>query len=429
MERRLQRAAVFGRDAMGLAFIRSGWGKDATFISFRAGATFTHHGHYDAGHFTLFKGAPLAVTSGTYGDYYGENRLNYSIRTVAKNSLLILRPDERVRPNRFFDDNVADGGQRIELPTGSAIASVADWRDNFDRGNGFEGGHIRAVDLRDGVHAMISADLTAAYNTADRDTGGNGGKVRRVTRDLLYLHEDDLLLIRDRLETTRAGYVKKWLLHTINKPRVERTTLRKGAADNGILESRADEIMVRNGRGRLVVRRFEPRDAVVRLIGGPDYRFYVETDGDDSVLDGRNMDAGAKIKPWFDTGNWRIEIQPGAPRERDEFLIALVPGIGVARRDMVSRLQLRAGDARALTTPSAVLLYTDENHGREISFDAPLGRKRIYLAGLRPGEQVALETGGARRGGTADGGGWAMFELPLIGGARVTVTFDQAGPS
>ena len=68
----LPRAALFGPNALNQVYIRSDWGPDATYVTFRAGDTFAHHGHYDAGHFTLFKGAPLAINSGTYGDFFGE---------------------------------------------------------------------------------------------------------------------------------------------------------------------------------------------------------------------------------------------------------------------------------------------------------------------------------------------------------------------
>ena len=100
----LPKSMVFGPDSWGQVYIHSGWGSDATFISYRAGNTFTHHGHYDSGHFTLFKGSPLAITSGTYGGYTSPHRLNYAIRTVSKNSILVLRPNEKVKPNRFFQD-------------------------------------------------------------------------------------------------------------------------------------------------------------------------------------------------------------------------------------------------------------------------------------------------------------------------------------
>ncbi len=121
----LPTADWFGPGAMNQFYVRSGWDRDATFISFRAGHSLSHHGHYDAGHFTLFKGVPLAVTGASYrGQIDAGHRLGYAIRTVSKNSLLIMRPGEQVQPNHFFNNNLADGGQRLTLPTGAYIPSV-----------------------------------------------------------------------------------------------------------------------------------------------------------------------------------------------------------------------------------------------------------------------------------------------------------------
>ena len=336
LDRYVPRAAVFGEGAFNQVYIRSGWGKRATFVSFRAGASFSHHGHYDAGHFTIFKGAPLAINSSLYDGIFDENRINYAMRTVAKNSLLVLRPGETARPHRKIPDGFAAGGQRLTLPTGSALTSLGHWRENRAGGLALEGGRLRAFDYRHGVHTFVSADLTPAYNHPGRDEGGSGGKVRRVQRDLLYLHEDDVLLVRDDVEVTDAGYVKKWLLHTVFKPRLDGARVLKGNAEDGILESNDDVVIVENGDSRLVVRRIAPDDAVIRLVGGPSHRFYVETDGDDSDLDGRDMSGGAAAKPWFDAGDWRIEIQPGKPRARDEFLVALAPSIGPARTHAIA---------------------------------------------------------------------------------------------
>ena len=127
---RLPTSEVFGKGALGHVFIRSGWGPEDTFIFFAAGHTFTHHGHYQAGHFSITKQVPLAIKSGTYGSVFSSHRLNYYIRTVAANSLLVLKPKEAVKPNRFFTEAVSDGGQRIVIPTGSAITDVKDWREN-----------------------------------------------------------------------------------------------------------------------------------------------------------------------------------------------------------------------------------------------------------------------------------------------------------
>jgi len=241
----LPSAEIFGRGAMNQVYIHSDWGPDATFISFRAGASFAHHGHYDAGHFTLFKHQALAVNSSVYnGHVRTPNRLNYSIRSVAKNVPLILRPGETVHPNRFFTPNVADGGQRIIIPTGDSLSSVADWRQNLGAGLHLEGGRILAYRHQANAYTYVAADLTPAYNNPSHDSGGSGGKVTSVTRQLLYLNKEDRLIIHDRIATVNPAYPTKWLLHTRTRPAATGMKLIQGKGDNGILETTASSFLV-----------------------------------------------------------------------------------------------------------------------------------------------------------------------------------------
>ncbi len=403
----LPTVGLFGKDAFNIAYLRSDWSADATFISFRAGDTFTHHGHYDAGHFSLFKGAPLAVNSSGYGDFLGPNRLNYSIRSIAKNTLLILRPGEKVRPNRFFTDNVADGGQRIVLPTGSAISSIQDWMDNRGKGLHLEGGQIKHFEHQEGDYAYIVADLTSAYNTPAHDEGGWGGKVEKVERQLLYLPSEDRLLIRDRVRTVKAHYAKKWLLHTVEQPQIEGLRVLKGEHSNGILESEGDTALVHNGRGWLTVQRMLPQDAVIRLVGGRDYQYYVEADGDDSQLDGVNFNQGASTQPWFDIGMWRIEIQPGAPRQEDIFLVALTPALNAPRQAKAISLPLDRPGNGILTEASATVFLDDAISG-DLQLTLPTATRAIRVIGLPPLARVGLysekkSTPVAEKTGSANG--------------------------
>ncbi|MDX1655539.1 MAG: hypothetical protein R3310_10060 [Candidatus Competibacteraceae bacterium] len=382
---------LFGPDGLNLAYIRSDWSPQGTFISFRAGDTFTHHGHYDAGHFSLFKGAPLAINSSSYGGTTSSNRLNYSIRSVAKNTLLVLRPGERVQPNRFFEANVADGGQRVVLPTGSAIEGVGDWFDNLGQGLHLEGGSITRFDFSPGLYSYFDADLTAAYNNPAHDEGGSGGKVEQINRELFYLQGEDRLIVHDRVTAIDADYTKKWLLHTVQRPQVQGLQVLKGSADNGIMESPASLAVVENGPGRLVVQRFQPQDAVIRLVGGEDYQYYVESDGDDSDLDGENFARGAREEPWFDIGQWRIEIQPAVPRRRDVFLMVLSPSLDNPREDLARPLDSADDNIRGVITGRSAVVFVDRGQLRRARLRLPEGISQIYILGLP--ELTSLQLG------------------------------------
>lgn len=419
----LPTADIFGRDAFNQVYIRSNWDKDATFISFRAGDSFTHHGHYDAGHFTLFKGAPLAVNSSRYQKINSANRLYYSIRSIAKNTLLIQRPGESVRPNRFFTDNVADGGQRLTLPTGSAISSVNHWSDNLDSGLHLRGGAIKRYEHNEGHYTYIEADLTAAYNNPDHDEGGRGGKVERVIRSLLYLYLEDRLLVHDQVASVKPAYLKKWLLHSITQPQIDGLKILRGQADDGILESAAASALIQNGEAYLRLDRFYPEDAVMRTVGGPHYQYYVETDGDDSTLDGHNYSEGAANKPWFDNGQWRIEIQPGASRHLDTFLVALSPSLAQPRNDRLTALSTTSDHLHGIISERSLTLFINTDDQSEAHLQLPGERKSMLVAGLPARAEVELFSGVDSRKVVASANGIAIIDLNGFGEAEATLNW------
>lgn len=429
-EGRVPKSAVFGRDhGMGQVFIRSDWGPEATFVSFMAGHTFTHHGHYQAGHFTVTKKAPLAVTSGTYGGYTSPHRLNYYLRTVAANSLLVLRPGEKVRPNRFFETNVSDGGQRIVLPTGSAVLSLEDWRNNLYKGRHYEGGVITAYSDADERFVYVASDLTGAYNNTRYDDNGGQGKIEWARRSLVYLRGPDVLVVFDDVQSTRAEYTKKWLLHSWAKPETSRERVLKGSADNGILESRDPSATIRYGGASLDVRVLLPNDPILRKVGGPDFRYYVEADGDDLELDGVNMGEGADEKPWFDAGLWRLEIQPAAPQRRDRFLICLKPRLdGQGQVGEFTPSRLVTENAIGLFFDRTMVFFPDsESRSTVYSYKIPASPVSVLhlWAHLPPRRSARISAdGGEISLGETTPEGLLAFESPPGPSRRLTVQIE-----
>jgi len=373
----LPQAALFGRNGSNALYLRSNWDKNATHLTYRAGHNFTHHGHYDAGHFTLFKGQPLAVNSSTYGDYSGENRLNYSIRTIAKNALLIQRPGEEVSPNRFFTENVSDGGQRLTLPTGSALQSTQHWQENLYKGQHLEGAELQQF-TDSANYTFIQSDLTAAYNNSKYDENSDGGKVNKVQRSLFYLKNEDILLVRDHIKTNDQSYRAKWLLHSLSKPETSSEKVLKGHRDNGILASTNGQALIREKQSRLSVDALYPTDARIHLIGGHAYRYYVEVDGNDQTLDGKNMSAGSNDAAWFEKANWRMEIFSPTPNTEQDFLVALAPSINKPHPIKATRLTTSDNQYGALLGNTAVI-YTDSRG--EFSIELPGNIKHLYLIG------------------------------------------------
>jgi hypothetical protein len=398
LESYLPAAELFGAGAMNLLIARSGWGADDTFVSARAGHTFTHHGHYDAGHFTLFKGAPLASNSSIYNDFFSPHRIYYGLRSVAKNSLLVVRPGDDIPPHHLIENNINDGGQRLVMPTGSAVRGIDHWRSQLGAGGHYEGAQLLDYQLREGSFVYLKADLTGAYDSVRHDTQGKGGKVSLVIRELLYLFEEDRLLVRDQVVSTDPSYSKKWLLHTVTKPNVESARVILGSEAAGVLESDNDLMMIQNGSGRLDVKRLLPEAAVVRLVGGEGYQYYVASDGAGSGTgvnrNGDNFSAGAQARPWFDNGTWRLEIRPPVPRERDEFLVALSPSLGLDRSAEVSSLHLLSGHGSAVETPERLILFVNGGvESGELSFEKTGNQQVLLIVGVVLGEEYRLVLG------------------------------------
>ncbi|KKL59725.1 hypothetical protein LCGC14_2212450, partial [marine sediment metagenome] len=326
-------AMVFGRDAFGLAVIRQGWSTGDTQISFKAGDYLTHHEHTDQGTFTIFKYDKLVINSGGYGGgYTGVHRLNYYVRTVSTNSILIQRPGEVWDPRGVDPPGgyVNDGGQRLINSTGSVMPSYEYWLANKTAGKQYETGDITAFDNVDGDYSYVGSDITRAYNSTAYDSNGEGGKVSQVTRQVVYLHDEDAMIVFDRVASTNPGYKKKWLLHTPNKFVGGSEVVALGSANNGIVEVSGtsiagDTMTMTNGNGKLFLQVLRPATYTVNKVGGTSYRYYVEDDGDDSDgYDGTNHD-GYTETSWHDYGNWRIEISPESASTFDTFLNVLTP--------------------------------------------------------------------------------------------------------
>jgi len=327
----LPKAELFGPGAYNLAVFRTGWQADSTMISFRAGASQVHHAHYNAGTFTVYRDAPLAVLSGGYSGFGSEHRENYYIRSVAANCPLVLMPGERLATRRHYDHpTTSTGGQRMTIPGGSDIASTAEWRRLSQPGQPYAGGQLVGFDHRPQLFSYVAADLTAAYNSALFAWPEQKPKIGRAVRGLLYLPGHQTLLVYDRTKATSPDYQKKWLLHTINKPACCDTTVLKGKQDDGILATAVRDLRVTSGTGAMTVRALLPDRSRWLLIGGANHRFYIEDDGDQSDgFDGRNATGGIERRSrrsYFDLGNWRAELEPTESAESHEFLVAMCLG-------------------------------------------------------------------------------------------------------
>ena len=282
--------------AQDVAILRSGWSKDDTFVWMSCGDYFGAHQRMESGSFQIFRKGILTGSTGYYDNFDSDHWVNYySQHSVHGNVLSIYQPGEIFPNSKTLSGgaNVNDGGQRPlrrdKNGNGYASPDLKTYLANKSSGTQYETGDLKAFALRT-CHQYVACDVTAAYNSPGHATNGNPPKVSEVTRQLVFL-PPQLVVVFDRVEATDASYARRFLLHAPlpgNAPSV-------GASQTFTITS---------GNGRLVGRTLLPAAADLKLVQG----FTVEstphppsTAGDES-------------------GGARLEISPQKEAARDYFL-------------------------------------------------------------------------------------------------------------
>jgi len=416
----LKNNLLFGKDTRNHLAIRSGWSDEDTVISYQAGHIFSHHQHYNAGHFTLFKGTPLLVDAAQYnGSVRSDRRKHIDIRTLSKNSVLIDQPGEVIKPNYRFVKNVSAGGQRVIMPLGSAITSVMHWRELRDSDLHLGAAKLISYSSKPLVYATISSDLTSAYNSTRYSESGNSAKVKQVIRHFSYLNKYDLLLTYDKILSTDESYRTKWLAHTVNKPRIAKLRSLKGSALDGISSSVSHKIKIHNGIGQLELDILAPELATTTVVGGPQYQHYVEDDGDSRELDGHFFSDGFKVKRWYDPSPWRIEISPIDQQALTRYVVAMQPRLTASAQKMLVKHSFQSSNGGSAQLGPLLILW-------------PHGKTSWYFTLSEGAEDIAIFLDKPRRltistkGNTAiavDGKvGFNLLSAKLLKDAQIFVT-------
>jgi heparin/heparan-sulfate lyase len=163
----------------------------------------------------------------------------------------------------------------------------------------------------------VSGNATKAYDPK---------RVKLAERELIYLRRagrsHPVIVVLDRVESTNPMFEKRFLLHTVNPPKL-----------------RGNLAVVENGGGRLSSLTVLPERARIEAIGGP---------GREAWVNGTNYpyDPKAKVSAQSTPGAWRLEVAPGEPRTRDTFLHVLFVDDSTAAPVDASAAQLvKTGDA------------------------------------------------------------------------------------
>ncbi len=328
----------------GTLLMRSGWpdgasdtDRSATYLTFQCGDHFTYHQHYEQNSFTLFKYGDLLVDSGVYSeDGLSSHDINYYVRTIAHNTLLVHNPQEdfsHARP----DASSNDGGQRSFYPASRSPQGVSE---HDQHGIHYETGDI--LGYQDRVHSVyIKGDATRAYNSPvyyqAMDTGlaGNVPKVSRFLREMVYLRPvsaqgKEFVILFDRIGVTGTGFSgenTKLLFHTLEEPLVggEGTEVSKGET----LYPGAGEAEAIAGDGKVFFRFLLPSARNIRKVGGRGEKAFWVFDGNYDWHWEPGEPQPRPTNSFEDTpyGEWRLELEPSDEDLDHRFLTLLHPSL------------------------------------------------------------------------------------------------------
>ena len=264
----------------GYVYARSSWDEDATYFFFKCGDRFTAHQHLDVGHFLIYKYDELAGDGGHYDSFGSYHDVNYHLRTIAHNTMLIHDPSETWSRIRAGNVSGNDGGQLHDWPHhNGAVSDPDEWRERREL---YDIADILAFEDQ-GYYVYVAGDCTRAYSSK---------KLEYFTRQIVFIRPGTFVIF-DRVKSKNPDFKKIWLLQAMKVPTQNESNL-----------------VVTNGKGRLFIQTVLPRNPQIRFVKGANlYRY-----------------SGKTYPPQRDTGpapECRIEISPSQPAAIDYFLYML----------------------------------------------------------------------------------------------------------
>ena len=264
----------------GFVFARSSWDEDATWFLFQCGDRFTSHQHLDAGNFLIYKHEELIGDGGHFYSFATDHEVNYLLRSIAHNTVLVKDPHETWPAIRKGTVTSNDGGQTHDWPHhNGSVEDAAGW----EKGRKiYDVADILAFE-DSGSYLYVAGDCTRAYSAR---------KLEYFTRQIVFIRPGTFVIF-DRVKSTDPGFRKTFLLQAMKRP-----------APSG------QDLVITNGKGRLFVQTLLPAEAEVKQISGQElYR-----------IDGRDYPPDHETGP---APECRVEISPPQPRAIDYFLHVL----------------------------------------------------------------------------------------------------------
>lgn len=264
----------------GYVSARSAWDEHATYFFFKCGDRFTAHQHLDVGNFLIYRGQELVGDGGHYDGFGTAHDVNYHLRSIAHNTILVHDPEETWPGIRAGNVTGNDGGQHHDWPHhNGAVSDPQQWQRERAL---YNVGDITAFEDR-GTYLYLAADCTRAYRSE---------KLESFVRKIVYMRPGTFVIF-DRVVSAKPEFRKTWLLQAMKRP-----------------ERQGKHLVVTNGPGRLFMQTLLPADADVNLVSGDNLYHY----------------GGRSYPPSRDTGpapECRIEVSPSTPQKEDYFLHVL----------------------------------------------------------------------------------------------------------
>ncbi|MFH1718705.1 MAG: heparinase II/III family protein, partial [Planctomycetota bacterium] len=333
----------------GYVYARSSWDEDATYFFFKCGDRFTAHQHLDVGHFLIYKYEELAGDGGHYDSFGSTHDVNYHLRTIAHNTVLVYDPDEKWPAIRAGSVSGNDGGQRHDWPHhNGAVTDASDWHKDSKL---YDIADILAFEDR-GAYVYVAGDCTRAYSPE---------KLEFFTRQIVFLRPSTFVIF-DRVSSKKPEFKKTWLLQAMKRP--TRPVPPRDPSRGSGAEGAGQNLIITNGNGRLFIQSLLPREAEIKLVEGAELYSYGGSPGDS---------LRRTYPPGRDTGpapECRIEISPSQGRDVDYFLHVLT-----------------ATDAGTGSVEQARASVNDE----QIMVD--IGRTRITFDAAEVGWHISLDFG------------------------------------
>lgn len=254
------------------------------------------HQHADIGNFEIYYKGMLAINAGIYegqnGGYASSHHFNYHKRTISKNCITVFDPDEKFTSEygEYAANTLSnDGGQEFNDLRGTHnLKEFIEYEDDAKT----EGLYI-GPNKNTPVFSYLKTNLANAYSD----------KVKAYTRSMvaINLFNTDYplaFICYDDVTSSNSAFKKTWNLQTVDQPQTKGDT-------TVVTRSNYDFT------GKLVVKTMLPEKPVFENVGG---------EGKESYVNGKNYPNPDKVNMDMEQGDWRMEISPATPAEKDLFL-------------------------------------------------------------------------------------------------------------